>query len=492
MKRNIIIGCIAFIVLVMSGCSDWLSVQPSDRQTEDQLFSTKGGFYAALNGIYTKLNDNNLYGKELSYGAIEVMARRYSVSSKNKTYSALTTWSYTSDEVVPTIAAIYETAYSVILNCNIFLKNLDLRKDVVGSKDYEMLKGEVLAVRAFVHFDLLRLFGPIYSVDPDAKAIAYTTSAVGATSDILPASVVLNDYILKDLAAAEELLLGSDPVVTEGALAPKEIEDEKFIYSEDNSQLYRQLRFNYYAVLTLKARVQLYKGDKVAALATAKSTISALEANNFFPFVDPNTLLGNTINPDMMFSSEILFGSYRKSRGEIYDNTFNPEKAGDNLLQPRAGFVFNTLLATGDYRRSQWGTSGSSSNTAPVLAKYKDLNNPLLFYATITPLLRVSELYLIAAESEPNVADGCAYLDKLKVHRGEVVTPVPTIEVLHTQLLNEYCREFYGEGQMFFYCKRRNVSLPAANNGHGNSTLGFANRADRLVLSLPSSETDYR
>ena len=39
-----------------------------------------------------------------------------------------------------------------------------------------MMKGEALGLRAFLHFDLLRLYGPVYSVTPTGKAIPYRTS----------------------------------------------------------------------------------------------------------------------------------------------------------------------------------------------------------------------------------------------------------------------------------------------------------------------------
>ncbi len=58
-------------ILVMLGalcasCSDFLDVQPSDRISEGQNFSTVAGFKQALNGIYIDLNASELYGRTLS------------------------------------------------------------------------------------------------------------------------------------------------------------------------------------------------------------------------------------------------------------------------------------------------------------------------------------------------------------------------------------------------------------------------------------------
>ena len=47
--RNII--CIGIVLVCGVGCSDFLDVQPKDKQSEKQLFSTRGGFYMAVKGI---------------------------------------------------------------------------------------------------------------------------------------------------------------------------------------------------------------------------------------------------------------------------------------------------------------------------------------------------------------------------------------------------------------------------------------------------------
>ena len=46
-----------------------------------------------------------------------------------------------------------------MLNCNVVLENIDESTGVLPVEESRVLKGEMLAVRAFLHFDLLRLFG---------------------------------------------------------------------------------------------------------------------------------------------------------------------------------------------------------------------------------------------------------------------------------------------------------------------------------------------
>ena len=54
MKLHVIIY-LSLLLFAGSGCSDFLDVQPKDKQSEEQLFATRGGFYTAVNGIYNKL-----------------------------------------------------------------------------------------------------------------------------------------------------------------------------------------------------------------------------------------------------------------------------------------------------------------------------------------------------------------------------------------------------------------------------------------------------
>lgn len=69
--------------------------------------------------------------------------------------------------------------YNVIANINNFLEYVDKNKDVlVTERYYETMKGEALGLRAFLHFDLLRMFGPIYKEHPASKAIPYRTTLI--------------------------------------------------------------------------------------------------------------------------------------------------------------------------------------------------------------------------------------------------------------------------------------------------------------------------
>ena len=64
------------------------------------------------------------------------------------------------------IAGIWSTAYNSIANANSLLKHLDETDVPFHGDNKAIIKGEALALRAMLHFDLLRCFGVSYQVDP--------------------------------------------------------------------------------------------------------------------------------------------------------------------------------------------------------------------------------------------------------------------------------------------------------------------------------------
>ena len=538
LKKYILSLSVAFCTLTIgSSCTDWLDEQPNDKQSEEQQFATKPGFYAAVNGIYDRMSGNSLYGQNLSYEMIDVLGQCYEVNktdegSYSKYLRALSNWDYSNETVLSVLGSIWGEAYQTIMNINVVLKNLEEKGSILPVKEYKMLKGEMLAARAMIHFDLLRLFGPVYAKNPEGQGIPYNESTKTDILPILSAQNVLNNKILMDLKDAQDLLLESDPVLTEGPRAEYDSD------TMDNSQRYRQLRLNYYATTLLAARAYMWAGDYTNAAAEARKITDDEKVKQFFPHVDAGTLLANNIDPDRMFSTECLFGYYNKDRGLIYEYKFNGETAGKNLLVPRGGYTNGLLFAneTQDYRYMSQYTTGltQEGQSTMYMIKHKEIKDQdrddvvsdtnddeaLLqaskFHGTFCSLMKVSEAYYILAEalgtstSEVyNSAEAWSYLSYIREQRG-VTTNVSTDAALTDLLTKEYIREFIGEGQVFFYFKRNNKGYDNDYCGKKEvaeiswiipgllSTTDYKDKASdeekerRFVAPLPSSELDNR
>ena len=410
----------------------------------------------------------------------------------NTYLTALSSFDYADNSVQTGLSNTWTAAYNTILNCNVVLDNLEECDGILLTPEYRMLKGEMLALRAFLHFDMLRLFGPVYKNHPETAAIPYNESARVSALPLLTADSVMHEKILRDLDEAESLLADSDPVIEGGPMAS--LENDQDVYLR-----YRQLRMNYYAVLALKARVYLYAGEQAKALAAARKLLTDARVDEYFPAVDPNKLLANQDNPDRVFSTEVLAGIYVKDRADIHSNYFSSEQAGNNYLHPRKNFGNSSFFAgeTQDYRfQTWWQVSSGVGETGHMFIKYKGIEKPNgttdaeYFYAVFMSLIRLSEVYYIAAECEPVLEDKYEWLNEIRTRRGLPVLTAFSEDDFMARLRMEYVREFWGEGQVFFMYKRLFVNINSNENGYDTNTYGA--REERYVLPMPADEIANR
>ncbi len=451
--------------MAMTGCSDWLDYTPKDKQTYDQQFATPDGFHTTVNGIYNSVYSNNLYGKNLSYGAIDGMGACYSVSTSNTSMNEFVSGAWTGTYASAGLKAIWSSAYTAILNINVVLDALEEFPEVLSADDSKTIKAEMLAMRAMLHLDLVRLFGPIPSVSPEGLTVPFAGSTEIVKRDRMPLDVIMTEHIIPDLTIAQSMLKEVDPVLTEGVLSSDGGD-------AGNWSRYRQIRLNYYAVTLLKARAYMWIGDYDNALAEARIITDTPEAQNTFPWVDPNTILGGPARPDRVFSTECLFGFYNSNFKNIFDNNFSGALDPAVVLQPRKQYVSILFSSEGDYRRqSQW-TSSVSTTSDFDFAKYRGFtpttNNPE-FWATFFAMMRKGEAYLIKAEClmrADNLADAIAGLNEFRVHRGEAdLLPTMTKTALEKEIKFEYLRELRGEGQIYFLHKRNNQAFGMYSSG---------------------------
>ena len=157
---------------IMTSCSDWLDYTPKDKQTYDQQFGTKAGFRNAVTGVYAKMANSSLYGYNLTYGPLDIMGQLYVIPNSNASNLELKSATWTGEYASSVFSSIWSSAYSTILNANLVLQAAEESKEtILSAHEYKLIKGEMLGLRAFLHFDLLRLFGPVYTKNPEIITI---------------------------------------------------------------------------------------------------------------------------------------------------------------------------------------------------------------------------------------------------------------------------------------------------------------------------------
>ena len=474
MKKNIyrlrVVCAVMLALFCTTSCNDWLEVKPKTEEEADKLFSTLDGFKSALAGVYIGMSQTELYGREMTFGMVGVLGQEWGSGSdlgnQYSAYSYLLNYNYEQVVSKALIDAVWNKMYEGIANVNTLIQYSDLKREVLGDY-YGVVRGEALALRAYMHFDLLRLFAP-YDFSAEAKvAIPYVLEAKPAIApQLTPTKFV--EYALKDVEAALELLK-SDPILTG--------ED---VSGVDNGYLAnRNFHLNYYAVLGLKARICLYAKDVTAAYGAANEVILAQQQKGLFPWVKTAYITTTEANlRDRTFSSEHLF-AFNTTKLEEYIKGYFREASLPLMERLMPG----ELYEADDYRTALYETYSGFAN---VLTKFWRMDKAYVQgqgYVTPKrnrmPAIRIAEMYYIAAEAlkESNIGEALEMLNTLRVHRGLMKLENLDKDQLQEELGREYYREFIGEGQVFFYHKRMNTSIIATANAV-------------YVLPMPDDEID--
>ena len=441
MKATYIYILYVGIALLMSSCNDWLDVQPRSQVEDTELFETESGYKEALAGVYSSMVSTKTYAKEATYGFIGVLGQEWDFYYSAQ-YDDVAAYNYEAAMPTSYIREFWANSYSGIANVNNLLRHIDSHPGLFSTDNYGVIKGEALALRAFLHFDLLRCFGVSYAVNPDQPAIPYSTALSYRVFPQLPVHEVAEKAI-SDLLAAEELLKTSDPIIT-----GREIDE-----TVDNGYLInRQMHLNYYAVKALEARVYLWMGENDKALEAAKEVI---ESGKFTWSTVANMQAGY----DRCFADEHLFALNNLTLTADIADKFFADGSQYSFAVTRDRLLDYFENATQDYRYTFLFKSGSATHANNrYITKYDESSGTSTYYKYKMPLIRLSEMYLIKSEVEYRQGDADAAkatLNKLRKARN-----LPGIDELPAdfdlELIREYRREFLGEGQLFFLYKRLN------------------------------------
>ena len=429
---------VLMLFVLASGCKKFLEVDPKSTIGADQLFNSEIGFQQSLTGLYSQLARRELYGDNLTMGFSSLIAQNYSTGGNFAGTAAL---NFKSGDAVPLAAAIWGKAYNTIASANSILEKIDAQKIIFTDNHYALIKGETLGIRAYLHFDLLRLYGANYSTNAALKAIPYRTE-LNALSKVPSTVAEVSAAILEDLRIAAELMKDKDPITTEKN---------------------RRFRMNYYAIKALQARVYLFRGDLVNAAAAATEVLNS----GIFKLIDSKMVAAPAASRDRTFSTEQILAIRVKDIRNwteigkpyfkyIFDTT-------DNLTRTIADFqtLYETASGGGtDIRFANliepdgvryfcskyWQTWVAPASTTEATERL-DQN---------VSLIRLSEMYYILAETAATPDMGLSFLNQVREKRViPVLSPGITAQRLTDEITKEYQKDFYAEGQLFYYYKRK-------------------------------------
>lgn len=473
--KYILVSALLGASLLLGSCEKWLNVSPKTEMKAEDMLSTESGFDDLLTGVYSLMSTDGSYGSFLSYTFVDVLAQYYNsphqaVGTSDHTFKNTAQYNYAEAAEESRIRSIWSTAYKGIVNLNMGLKYIDDKKDVFSNEAiYSIYKGEFIALRAMLHFDILRLFADAPAMDNGAAinslAIPYFYKHTNIAQPQLTVRQVL-DNVIADLMNAKQLMAPYDPY------GP--ISDEVAVNS--NTALgTRSYRLNYYAVTALLARVYLYAGDKPNALKQAKEIVQepTSEAPKIiFKMADKAATADSPI-----FSREVIFAINMPDLEKRIEPYFFEKDNVKTILTASADAknAFFESKGTSDDFRTEW-FSPNSTQLAFIMSKFKK--------SVQVPIITVSEVYLIAAECS-NAVDGTSYLNKLRYHRG--LNAITSDDDLTTAIYKESRREMIGCGQLFFFYKRNLYS----KLGLLDNVVLPGNLRSAYVLPIPKLEIEF-
>ncbi|GEP52268.1 membrane protein [Flavobacterium noncentrifugens] len=435
-----------FLLLCLSGCDSFTEVElPNSQLTSDAVFEDKATADAAMADIYTKIRDNGLltgnswgisnqlglYGDELDFYGNPLDG---SLAFYNNALLASST----------EVADMWNNSYNQIYAANAVIEGV-AKSASLAQADKDRLTGEVLFVRALVHFYLLQCFG-------DIPYVTTTDYNVNRSVSRQPESIVYG-LLMADLEQAVSFL----PEDYNGA---------------------NRVRPNKWAATALLSRVYLYEG----LWAEASNAASAV--------LNQTGLYGVETDLDRTFviaSKSTIWQLMANSAG---GNTYEAQTFIFFSGPPTVSALTPNLMAAfepGDQRKAHWTKEVTGENGEAFYHAYKYKEDSSTGSSKeYSVVLRIGELYLIRAEARAQQGELIDAKEDLDIIRSAAGLS-PTTAVTQTDILNAILAErrvelFTEYGHRFFDLKRADkldAVLPLTKPGWDSS--------DRL-FPIPATE----
>lgn len=508
--KKIICAILSFAALLsLSSCEDWLQATSSTQFQADQIFDTRDGYIDALTGVYLTMGNSTVYGANTTWRYTDVMTYVYETFTSRR----LGNWqqhNYSHVDVRSDIASIWEGYYNIIANANMVLSKLDQGRGLFSSEvEFNLVKGELLAIRAYVHFDLMRLFGVCSWGGENASklTIPYVTE-YGMTTTGQLTYAETEKLLLADVEEAL-MLLADDPVT---GVKPEGFDQGP---NADGYWDKRQRHLNLYAVEALAARIYLWKNDLAKAEEYARKALGGAFGSSLVQWLDVDELVTTYKDEekDWTFSCEHIFGleitGLNSLTTSILADVSSSSSDAFKLDSRAVDILFSeTTYSVDDVHVTEWLDEGYEDirGTALLLRYSQGAYECFKLYGTSTssakyrnlmPMIRLTEMYYIIAfccMSDGRDDEARRILDDIRLHRG-IQEPLESYRNTPDELEREVFKEFLNEGQTLYWRRlfqTRFLGQYGYLSGAYN-VMGIQGVSDdaALILPYPDDEIDY-
>jgi hypothetical protein len=482
MKLSILFTTLIGGALLLSSCSKkFLTRSPYNALPLGTAIQSESDLLVANTGMYSQLRNTDLYGRSLPVKG-DLMGDNIFVTTANSgRYITLNNFAFANNDTYA--AAIWSQAYVAIKYANTVI-NTALAASDANISEYI---GEAYAVRALMHFELVRNFAHPYTVAPNDPGVPLVTDTVFNAAALPARSSVKDVYtqIISDLEKAYSLMT-----------------------------IYRGTAyFSKYAARALEARVYQNMGDWADALTTSLDVITNSGWVLLSPtaYVSPSGSVGTsaanaTYSPGGYWANPtVQAASKNETMFEVASDLANNngfDQIGFIYLQLGGGYgdmmgtdtLYSLYSATdvrkGLYVRAPAGyRSGQGGN---INLCYKYSNAAGSGDKDDTKILRLADVILIAAEAYYNAGDitnANKYLNLIAQQRDPAFTGWnDTGEQVLEDILVERRKELAFEGSRFWDLLRLQRTWIKIQNQSPLTKLTVAPGNIALVFPIPVTE----
>jgi hypothetical protein len=452
MKRITIKNMIVTTVLFLSLAScekSFLELKPPTSLTPEFALATEADLQVALRGAYAGLKSTALYGRSLMVLGDMMADNTYQSALNTNRYTNFNLYNYLVTD--GDVAGLWNASYTVILRANNIINS-----PIADNANIQQIKGEAYAIRALAYFNLVRYFGSPYTLDPSKLGVPIITTY---QADLKPERAKIADVytlINKDLTQAFTLMT-------------------KFTNSS---------QFSKYSAKALQAKVYLAMGDKTNAKTAALdvitnsgfTAISSAAHTGYWAGVAPRTDKVETL---LEISFDAVANNAFDALSYIYLQSGN---YGDMLCSSELYDLFETA----DIRKSLYATGTRGGLASVFVNKYSSFTGD----HSDTKVIRMSEMYLIAAEASypSNTADALKYVNEVTSRRGATAIASSGSALLE-DIITERRKELAFEGERYLDMQRLQRNIARSKNYPAAAlSIDFTNY--RRIMPIPQGELD--
>lgn len=454
--------------ITFASCSNWLDVRPKTEIKSNVMFESEQGFKDAMVGCYILMSNPTIYGRELTCTFLDALAQQYEFNGDNTyLYVAASKYEYQRANVETTINRIWLDMYNVIANVNNIIENIDANKGVMSPMMYHIIKGEAYGLRAFLHFELIRMFSYGNLANRTSKLDELSIPYRETYDKTITPKLTLREVLSKinaDLEVSISNLKGYDPI--------SRVVERPVDYFTDTEDLFlstRSYHFNYHSALAAKMRILMWQGgseDEVISIS------DYLIGTANIPWIsDGNINSVNQAEKDLTFSTEQIFGVETFNRFKLtVEPYFKITITTDYTVNMRAVYISNIKaeklyeikenIGVSDIRYNNWFNAGQKMEIIKYW-EFLDAQDKRGKFLDAQPIIRTPEIYYMAAECKSAKGDyngAIKLINNVRNNRGiSAGKDLPnglTKEEIAKEIEKEWRKEFIGEGQLFYFYKR--------------------------------------